>query len=282
MLIPGIWTAMYVEDSLPTALRKLHASGWTWFECSTEHLEMIDQDPRPRERVAEAKETLEELGLSMPQAHALLSANVAHPDLSRRQADMEVLRRHLELSAALGVKTVVIHPGSMEITTPEDMRRVRDANVESFAPLADLAGELGLKIGIENMPQSRKPDVRRFGVTPDQLIDLLDALDHPALGITLDTDHIQASRLDMVDTIRQFGSRICATHMSDANAGALSHRTPGTATIDWLRTIAALRETGYSGIFNLEIPGERHPLPGMVALKVRHAYEITTWLLTKA
>ena len=43
--------------------------------------------------------------------------------------------------------------------------------------------------------------------------------------------------------------------------------------------MAAFRDSGYEGIFNLEIPGERHPDPALGELKLRHAREVAAWLV---
>jgi|LFRM01.1.fsa_nt_gb sugar phosphate isomerase/epimerase len=218
----------------------------------------------------------------MPQAHALLHADVAHPDPKRRQEYMAILGRHLEICAALGVKTAVIHPGNGAggYKTPEERQKIVALNIENFKRLGDQAGELGLRIGIENMPVSQK-DAHRFGVHPNELLlELLAQLDHPALGITIDTDHTQTSELDTAEVIRQFGPYIIGTHISDADRrGRLSHRTPGNATIDWVSVMKAFRDIQYSGIFNLEIPGERHPEPAIVKMKVSYARQVTEWLV---
>ncbi|MGI6081870.1 MAG: sugar phosphate isomerase/epimerase family protein [Limnochordia bacterium] len=283
MLIPGIWTAMYVEQSLDAAIRSLHALGWEAFECSSEHVEMIDKDDEPSKRIAETRQALNELGCAMPQAHALLHADVAHPDPQRRQEFMDTLGRHLKICAALGVRTAVIHPGNGAgiYKTPEERRTLIALNIENFRRLGDQAGELGLKIGIENMPVSPK-DANRFGVHPNELlVELLARVDHPALGITIDTDHTQTSGLDTAEVIRQFGKHIIGTHISDADRRGLSHRTPGNATIDWVSVMKAFRDIQYSGIFNLEIPGERHREPDIVKMKVRHAREVTEWLVNQ-
>ena len=43
--------------------------------------------------------------------------------------------------------------------------------------------------------------------------------------------------------------------------------------------MAALRRAGYGGVFNLEIPGERHPVLPLRALKSRHARQVAAWLV---
>lgn len=281
-MLPAIWTGMRFPSSVPEALRFLHACGWECFELSTEHLEQIDADADPAARVEEALQAVAELKVTMPQAHAYLPANVAHPDPFRRDADLKRLATHLHLCAALQVEYVVIHPGTGDgYTNAQQLREVRQLNLDSFARLGDQAGALGLKIGLENTMDDRKRNRRNFGARSIELIDLLTALDHRALGITIDTSHANVQRLDASALISQFGRLLCCTHMSDNDGSGDQHRVPGVGTVNWQGVVTALRELDYQGIFNLEIPGESEPAPDDAALaaRAREALAVTKQLL---
>jgi len=278
----SIWTGMRWPSSAPDALRFLHSCGWEWFELSTEHLEQIELDPQRDARIAEVRQTLEALHAHMPQAHAYLPANVAHPDGFRRDADMDLLLRHLTCCAALGVEYVVIHPGTGDgYTTPQELRDIRSLNIEAFSRLGDHAGELGIRIGIENTMDDRKRNRRSFGARLTELLELLTALDHAALGITIDTSHANVQKLHCGAVIRQCGRHVCCTHMSDNDGSGDQHLAPGRGTIDWPAVVAALRDLGYDGVFNLEIPGESEPAPSLdvLAARAREALAVTEGLL---
>lgn len=270
----AIWTAMYAELALAEALETLHSHGWTAFEASTEHLVQIETDPDAEAQISRTRACLERLALSMPQAHALLQADVAAQDPERRQQDIERLDRHIEIAAQLGVSCVVVHPGGHQAaTTRAERDRVQALNVEAFRRLGDAAGERGLRIGLENL-------MRRGASTPYDVLDLLAAIDHAAVGITLDTSHANVVGLDMAASIREFGPYLVATHISDNDGSGDQHRTPGSGNIEWSVVVQALREAGYQGLFNLEIPGERHATLPLKALKSRHACQVAAWLLT--
>ena len=87
------------------------------------------------------------------------------------------------------------------------------------------------------------------------------------------------SALNVADVVRAFGAHLIATHISDNNGSGDQHLTPGGGTIDWLAVMKALGEIGYEGLFNLEIPGERHRVPAIRQLKTRHAYDVSRWLV---
>lgn len=283
MLIPAIWTGMYAELPLPEALRTLHANDWRCFEMSSEHLVWLDRCEDSQARIAESLRTIDTLQITMPQAHAKLVADVAQPDLEKRRIDIEEVERHITICAQLGVKCVVVHPGFAEgFTNEQEKRQLLAINKDSFTRLADHAGSLGLKIGIENgLGMTMRNGAARLAADAEGLIELVKTIDHPAIGVTIDTSHGNVNTGDVPGTVRQLGSLICCTHISDNDRSGDQHRTPGNGTINWQDVVAAFREIGYQGIYNLEIPGERHANLNMRWLKTRHAREVTEWLVAE-
>ena len=153
-MIPAIWTGMYAQLPLPSALRILHEHGWRTFEISTEHLVHIETCQDPNTLIGTSKESLQKLGLSAPQAHSLLNADVAAASMQERERDINRLLRHIEISAALGVKQVVIHPGGLSAAPGLRQDEILKHNRASFRRLGGCAGEQDIRIGIENMPCS--------------------------------------------------------------------------------------------------------------------------------
>ncbi|MBN1874358.1 MAG: sugar phosphate isomerase/epimerase [Anaerolineae bacterium] len=273
-MIPSIWTGMYAEVSLLEALCHLQTCGWMAFEVSTEHLSQLEQDSDCEAHIAEVRHYGVEHNLILPQAHAFLSADVAAPDKEQREQDVQHLLRHIEISYQLGVKNVVIHPGGRQMfTTRAERMRIMNCNVETFRYLGDFAGKRGIHIGLENL-------MRRGACTPPEILELLAAIDHPAIGITLDTSHARVAKLDLPAVVREFGPYLIATHISDNDGSGDQHLTPGGGDIDWLAVMAAFKEIPYQGTFNFEIPGERHPDLALRAIKTRFALEVAEWLLT--
>ena len=274
-MLPAVWTGLYAELPLDEALGVLHEQGWRAFEASTEHLVAIENDSAPEARVDEVRTCLSDLDITMPQAHALLQAKVADPDEEKRRQDMGRLRTHLNIASQMGVRYVVIHPGGRRgCTTRAERDRVLELNIAAFGQLGDLARDLGMSIGIENM-MYREP------ISSSTLLDLIEAVDHPSVGATLDTSHMKVMGLDIPAAVRELAPYLVATHISDNDGSGDQHLTPGNGKIEWAPVMAAFREIGYSGLFNLEIPGEGHPLPGLRAIKSRTALEVAEWLLAQ-
>lgn len=270
-MTPSIWTGMYAELPLHNALRTLHECGWQTFEISTEHLVAIETGNDPDKLIAETQKCVQELNLSTPQAHALLHANVAAASELDRERDIQRLKRHMRIAASLGVTTVIIHPGGGASKPGTERDAIRKLNIQAFRRLGDFASERNMRIGIENMPY---PEFTRSL----ELLELLRLIDHPAIGINLDTSHANMCALDIPAMIHDLDSHLIATHISDNNGTGDQHLHPGGGTIHWQAVMRALRDIGYNGTLNLEIPGERHKAPALRRLKTRFALEVAQWL----
>ncbi len=275
-MTPGIWTGIYAEAPLHGAFRALYDCGWRAFEVSTEHLVAIETHVDSETQIEEALRCARKLGVAVRQAHGLLEADVAAPSETEREKDIGHLLTHIKIAARLGVRVVVIHPGGKTaFTTRTQQRRIRECNIEAFRRLGNFAAECGLRIGIENM-------MRHGAATPADILDLLEEIDHPTVGITLDTSHAHVAGLNISDVVHELGPHLVATHISDNDGSSDQHRTPSGGTIDWTAVMAALREIKYDGLFNLEIPGEHHPDPTLQQIKMRYALEVSRWLVSLA
>jgi sugar phosphate isomerase/epimerase len=269
-----MWTALYAEYPLHEALEILYDQGWRAFECSTEHLVRIETAQDADQQIERVRQCLDELQITMPQGHGLLHADVADPDAERRREDLACLSRQIEVAARLGIRVLVIHPGGRRgAATIAERDQVRWHNIEAFRRLGDQAGAHGMRIGLENL-------MRAGASLPYEVLDLVAAIDHPAIGVTLDTSHANVVGLDLPKAIGAFGPYLIATHISDNDGSGDQHRTPGNGNIDWPPVVRALREAEYHGLFNLEIPGERHAVLPLRMLKSRHACEVAAWLVS--
>ncbi|OGV50451.1 MAG: hypothetical protein A2X49_14770 [Lentisphaerae bacterium GWF2_52_8] len=277
-MYPGIWTGIMAKSPLHKTLRLLAELGWQHFEISYEHLDMIMNSDAPERAIEMARQTIAELQVSIPQAHMHLTHDITHPDKDIREKESSWVLRHFTIAAKLGVKNVVVHPGTGEgISLRCNARKTLKNNIETFKWFCGHAGELGLRIGVENIFDRIPPPQRHFGSTPSDLLDLIDGVGSPFLGITLDTSHAQIQGLDIPATIRELGNLIICTHISDNNGTGLDqHWTPGRGVIDWKNVMSAFRDVCYDGILNLEIPGEHNPHPGIMKLKITHALAVVT------
>ncbi len=274
---PAIWTGMYAELPLHAALETMAAQGWKSFEICTEHLCEIEVAPKPERMIDLALDVCVTHDLKTLQGHASLMANVAHPEKARRERDIKKLKVHMDFASRLGVKRIVIHPGCFNgATTGLERKKMTLFNTKAFRELGNHAAGLNMKIGLENLP-------KRVYASSAELLELIDSIDHDAIGVTFDSSHaMMTSGIDIPAAIRDFGDLLICTHLSDNDGSCDQHKIPGGGKIDWPELIQALSDINYTGMINLEIPGERHPIARMKALKSAHALQVADLLVEMA
>lgn len=274
-MIPSVWTAIRRDLPLADAICFLKDFGWRAFEISSEHLSDIETAPDPSVIIEQTLAKISSTGVAVPQAHALLRANVAHSDPEQRRQDMRRLLDHIAIAGRLGVRCVVIHAGYRRDPDAAGAKIVHRLNVDAFRRLGDAAAERGMCIGVENPLSPQRP-------APACLLEFLQDIGHSGIGITLDTSHAHMAGINVAAAVLEFGPRLVATHISDNHGTKDEHLTPGNGTIDWPAAMQALGAIGYKGLCNLEIPGERHGVGELQRLKLRHAHAVSCWLVKLA
>jgi sugar phosphate isomerase/epimerase len=191
-------------------------------------------------------------GLAVHSAHGCWggqSIRASRVDLGSTDAAMQAesrddLRRCLDWLAGAGGRFLVVHPGV--VSDPEDIEARRGALGQGLLSLAEYAEERGLVVCVENMPPGVHPGSRMAG-----LAGLVAEIDHPALGVALDTGHAHIVATPEEET-RAAGRWLRTTHVHDNNGRQDIHLPPGLGSIDWDRWRSALDETGYAGPVMLE------------------------------
>jgi D-psicose/D-tagatose/L-ribulose 3-epimerase len=116
---------------------------------------------------------------------------------------------------------------------------------ESLAPVVELAAERGVSIGIEPLNRYETSLVN----TVDQALTALDGLLGPALGLALDTYHLNIEERDPAAAVRLAGreGRLAHVQVCGTDRG-----TPGGDHADWPALRDALADAGYAGPLCIE------------------------------
>jgi D-psicose/D-tagatose/L-ribulose 3-epimerase len=123
-------------------------------------------------------------------------------------------------------------------------RRATIARVaEGLRPVADHAAERGVKLAVEPLNRYETSLIN----TVEQALELIDALDHPACGLLLDSFHMNIEEKSPAAAARAAGGRIAHVHACGTDRGA-----PGADEFDWPGFLAALRDAGYGGPLCIE------------------------------
>lgn len=160
------------------------------------------------------------------------------------------VERKFDLMEALGTDLLLVCS-----SVQPDALGDTDALAEQFALLAERAGQRGLRIAYEALAWGTQ--INRFS----QVWDVVRKVNHPALGMTLDSFHTLALRDDPAP-IRQIpGDRIFYVQLADApwiHTDVLSHSRhyrcfPGQGEFDVTGFVRAILDAGYTGTISLEI-----------------------------
>jgi sugar phosphate isomerase/epimerase len=266
----SVWSSYFhtftPEEMVDAFLRK----GWSCSELSDEHGAALLERGHPEIVGRQFRQYAADRGFTFPQGHLWLTCDIASPN---RQAVVDTLKKWLELFDAVGITAAVLHPASSaRYRAGHDPAAIEADCASVLRELAEFLNDSNLTICLENLFS--------HAATCDDLFRMIKAAGENHLGICLDTGHLNLAGRDQAGFIRQAGSWLKALHIADNQGQTDQHLMPfGVGTIDWPPVMAALREIHYDGLFNYEIPGERHaPLPVLEA-KLDYLQEVTRVLL---
>ena len=251
---PGIWTQFLNGMDLDEAIRTFARKDWRRLELSSEHGFRLLERGTPEEAGREFREFAGDLGVVFPQGHLWLMCDITRDDQGRI---IEELKRWLDLYMGLGIRAAVLHPGGDELReSGASAREILDRQVRGLRALCGYLDGSEVVICLENC-----------GQLADGLLEIVDAVASPHLGICLDTGHLNIIEGDQGEFVRKAGARLQALHIADNDGSHDQHLMPyARGTVAWEEVVGALREIGYAGLFNFEIPGEnRCPIPARLA-----------------
>ncbi len=114
---------------------------------------------------------------------------------------------------------------------------------ENLAPVVEHAADRGVRVGIEPLNRYETSLVN----TVEQALTGLDGLLGPALGVALDTYHLNIEERSSAQAIRTAGEHLVHLQVCGNDRGA-----PGGDQTDWEGILDALDEVGYAGPLVIE------------------------------
>lgn len=196
-----------------------------------------------------------------------MSLNLLHPDDAERSSMIAYAHDLVDVSAKLGVNLVSMFGGrDPEKSVEDNIPRFK----EVFTPLAEYAGERGVKIAFENCPLFEEFPYRgrNIAYSPAVWDMMFDAVPAANLGIELDTAHAVWLMQDLNRMIFDYSDRIFHIHFKDCHVdkdrlhtesiygrGWWSYETPGDGDVDWDQFFASLHQIGYAGDWTFDLKG---------------------------
>jgi D-psicose/D-tagatose/L-ribulose 3-epimerase len=169
----------------------------------------------------------------------------SHPDLTA--STQAYLRACVDIASEVG-SPVVAGPmyapvGRLWQLDRDERRDVIERLVEHLRPVAHYAGEHGVRLAIEPLNRFETSLIN----TVEQALEVVASVDSPALGVLLDTFHMNIEEKDPAASARAAAGQIVHVQACGTDRG-----TPGEDQFAGDRFAVALREVAYTGPICIE------------------------------
>ncbi len=235
-----IWVSPPTDERIAWLAPHVAALGFDQIEIPVEGVS--DWDP------ARTAELLSGLGLRASVCCAMgPGRDLTTDDAETTRATQTYLRACVDAVLTLGGDIVcgpIYTPvGRTWLMTADERKTVVDRVVNGLRPVAEYAGERGVRLAVE--------PINRFETsvlnTMEQTLDVVEDVGSAACGILLDTFHMNIEEKHPGRAIRAAGHHLVHVHACGSDRGA-----PGGDHTPWDDIRAALAEIDYSGAIVIE------------------------------
>ncbi len=235
-----------------------------------------------REYFKSQREIFDKYGISVSIAHS--SVNGDYDKLDDYYDEMA--KRTIEACGILGCKWLVSHPKNIECDyTKDDIKNIKEKNIEYYKKYTKLLEKHNVGLAIENLldtiKRRWKVGTRVYCDNIQDLIDLVDGINHEKVGICIDTGHLNTySGVDIYEELEKVGNRLKALHVNDNDGIDDLHNIPYLGTINWKRIMDVLKKINYQGDFSYEASGILKKFPDDLKEKLlKFKYEVGEYIL---
>jgi D-psicose/D-tagatose/L-ribulose 3-epimerase len=171
--------------------------------------------------------------------------NPISPDVSVRKRSHAHLAQCVETAAELGAHLLGGPLYAPIGYLPGRRRTVEEWNwaVEAFQSLGDLLDANDMTLAIEPVNRSET----FFLMNAEEGMAICDAVNHPRVGITIDTFHANIEEKNTANAVRSLGGRLKHLHASENDRGLL-----GSGHVNFPEIVSVLREIEYDGYLMIE------------------------------
>jgi sugar phosphate isomerase/epimerase len=199
-----------------------------------------------------AKELLSRAGLRA--SHLSWAGGFTGSDGRSHQESLDDAVEAIQTAAVLQCPTLVVYSGPRSGHTANHAWRLFQAALEELAPVAD---EADVVLAVEPMHPGCAAQWT-FLTSLDDTLSMLDAVGRPRVKMVFDTYHLGLCG-DSPERIARAAPHVALVQLGDARrppAGEQNRCRLGEGVAPLREIIAALREGGYDGYFDVELLGE--------------------------
>ena len=195
--------------------------------------------------------------------------NTMDGNLANRNANIEHLKKVINMSALLGVNMVTTFVGRDQTKNVEDNLEIFK---EVWPPIIKFAEEKGVRVAIENCPMlfgvDQWPGGQNLFTTPKLWRKMFEIIDSDNFGINYDPSHFIWQQIDYIKPLYEFKDKIFHVHYKDVkvypdklnDVGIMAYpleymspKLPGLGDIDWGKYVSALTDIGFDGCACIEV-----------------------------
>lgn len=223
------------------------------------------------------RQAILDAGLTVCQTHISYRPSRRLPPDGGNYGDYEkkmlpLFEKQLRITADMGCRIAVFHP-YYEIASKE---RSQQGNLRLFEKLMPLLEQTGIVLSLENVYGPNC--IHAHHSTAEELLYYTEHFDNGHIGICLDTGHAVIRDQDPVEMLRKVAPRLTALHLHSTLPGQDLHTIPYFTNqgerIDWETFYRVLRQTPYTGPFNLELKLPPKLSPEAARLFYQTAYTV--------
>lgn len=276
------------QENVVESMRKTNAAGFTVMDlcmCPMQRNQFELCEDENWERFTDnIGNEAARLGVTFAQCHPVYAKPLcrrksAYDDgCEKNEFFLKMLDRSLDVASRLGIPWAVLHPLEEASTREYDLLGNANYNLDVYGPLVEKYSAKGLGFAFENMADV--DGYRRFGVTPDELMMILEKFSDKRVGICWDTGHANRVYKDGVAPLRAVGKHLACTHIDDNIGDTDLHQLPFMGTVPWARVMQTLKEIDYRGGFIYELSTTKRLPDELKPAAAEYAYKVSEYLIS--
>jgi sugar phosphate isomerase/epimerase len=179
-------------------------------------------------------------------------------DRKIREITVERFSKTLDLARFLKPRMIIFHPGYEKWKFDGQIGPWLENSLQTWRPLAKMAGEMGLKVALENV----------YEENPGHLRTLLQEIDSPNLRFCFDTGHHHVfSKVLLPVWFEALKEYLVEVHLHDNHGELDEHLPAGEGGFDFDRFFNLLSQFKLNPIYTIEPHQEDHLWRGLEAIK---------------
>ena len=242
-MILGVHSATFVknwhEDVMPY-IRMCKEAGYKSIEVS-----LLGQTPYSAKEISNLAN---DLNISLTCTTGLSKEeDISSSDPHVQKNGVDALKRAIDMTSIMeaNLLTGVVHAAwGISNTLGKEKQDKFKNSAKSIKKISSLLTEKNIKLGIEPLNRYESDCINRV----DEGLRLCELIDHPNVGLLLDTYHMNIEEKDMCQSIEKAKDKLFHFQVAENDRGV-----PGTGSINWVEIFNTLKKINYNKNVSLEM-----------------------------